>query len=115
MDFERMHGDPCLFVLTSTEGRVKHITLLGVFVDDLAIRGTSASSIASVKQKMSSRFKTKDLGEADWLLGMKIKQTIDEITLDQSQYIRDVLKRFEEYLQDIRGRDPQQPLPTIPI
>ncbi|KAK4397572.1 Retrovirus-related Pol polyprotein from transposon TNT 1-94 [Sesamum angolense] len=43
---------------------------------------------------LSSHFDMKDLGEANFILGMKITKTGDGIFLDQSHYIDKILKKY---------------------
>jgi hypothetical protein len=47
------------------------------------------------KLLLMSRFKIKDLGKLNYYLGIKITQTQDTITLDQSQYINNVISKFQ--------------------
>ena len=51
------------------------------------------------------------MGEAQWYLGMQIKQYADRITLDQSQYAKNVTSRLEKAFKNvIKMQD--SPLPT---
>nr|GEV36897.1 hypothetical protein [Tanacetum cinerariifolium] len=43
---------------------------------------------------LSSRFSTKDMGEADVILGIKIKRENKGIVITQSHYIKKILKKF---------------------
>ncbi|KAL0393185.1 UNVERIFIED_CONTAM: Retrovirus-related Pol polyprotein from transposon TNT 1-94 [Sesamum radiatum] len=43
---------------------------------------------------LSSHFDMKDLGEANFILGMKITKTCDGIFLDQSHYIDKILRKY---------------------
>ncbi|CEO97579.1 hypothetical protein PBRA_000924 [Plasmodiophora brassicae] len=49
---------------------------------------------------LSTRFKTKNMGPARWVLGMRLTQTASTIVLDQDQYLRDVLHRFRNSRND---------------
>jgi hypothetical protein len=63
---------------------------------------------------LASKFKTKDLGVARWVLGMRLVQTASFYSLDQIQYARDVLARFRTYMK-IGSRSigvPSTPLPA---
>ncbi|GJU90579.1 zinc finger, CCHC-type containing protein, partial [Tanacetum coccineum] len=46
------------------------------------------------KEFLSSRFSIKDMGEADVILGIRIKHESNIITISQSHYIKKVLKKF---------------------
>ncbi|GKA27546.1 zinc finger, CCHC-type containing protein [Tanacetum coccineum] len=49
------------------------------------------------KEFFSSRFSMKDMGEADVILGIKIKHESNGITIFQSHYIEKVLKKFNYF------------------
>jgi hypothetical protein len=46
--------------------------ILCLYVDDISIFGTSLDDINDVKSFLSQNFDTKDLGEADMILNMKL-------------------------------------------
>ncbi|GKG19255.1 zinc finger, CCHC-type containing protein, partial [Tanacetum coccineum] len=46
------------------------------------------------KEFLSSRFSIKDMGEADVILGIRIKHDSNGIEISQSYYIENVLKKF---------------------
>ncbi|GJS74160.1 zinc finger, CCHC-type containing protein [Tanacetum coccineum] len=46
------------------------------------------------KESLSSRFSIKDMGEADVILGIRIKHESNGIAISQSHYIKKVLKKF---------------------
>ncbi|GJV76649.1 zinc finger, CCHC-type containing protein [Tanacetum coccineum] len=46
------------------------------------------------KEFLSSRFSMKDIGEADGILGIRIKHKSNKIAISQSHYIEKVLKKF---------------------
>ena len=108
--FVRITGDPCLFVLR----RGPQIVVLGVFVDDFLVFGTSEKMVTKVKEMLGSRFKTKDLGHARWVLGMRLLQTATDYTLDQSQYLKDVLHRYQSYIEE-GGRRIRLPVAPLPV
>ncbi|GJY43093.1 zinc finger, CCHC-type containing protein [Tanacetum coccineum] len=49
------------------------------------------------KEFLSSRFSMKDMGEADVILGIKIKHESNGISISQSYYIKKVLKKFNYF------------------
>ncbi|GJX51663.1 zinc finger, CCHC-type containing protein [Tanacetum coccineum] len=49
------------------------------------------------KEFLSSRFSMKDMGEADVILGIRIKHEINWIAIYQSHYIEKVLKKFNYF------------------
>ena len=46
------------------------------------------------KKMLKNHFDMKDLGEANFILGMKITKTCDEIFLDQSHYVEKILRKY---------------------
>src|SRR5206468_2610736 len=76
---------------------------------------TSDGMRVRVMKMLGDRFKVKDLGKAEWVLGMRVQQG-DVVTIDQSQYIGDVLKRYQNEIQNAtnprRSQSPATPLPS---
>ncbi|GJV23640.1 zinc finger, CCHC-type containing protein [Tanacetum coccineum] len=48
-----------------------------------------------MKEFLSSNFSMKDIGEADMILGIRIKREDKGITITQSHYIKKILKKFK--------------------
>jgi len=61
-----------------------------LYVDDMLIFGTNVHVINETKKLLSSHFEMKDMGEADVILGIKIRKTNDDFSLCQSHYIKKV-------------------------
>jgi hypothetical protein len=79
--------------------------ILCLYVDDILIFGTSLNVIKEVKDLLSNNFETKDLGEADVILNVKLlREGNGEVALSQSHYVKKVLSRF--------GFSDCQPAPT---
>nr|GEU74306.1 hypothetical protein [Tanacetum cinerariifolium] len=90
--FTQNHDEPCVYLKASGS----NITFLILYVDDILIMGNSISMLQSVKTYLGKCFAMKDLGEAAYILGIKIY--IDRlkrlISLCQSAYIEKILKRY---------------------
>ena len=54
--------------------------------------GSNMHVINETKKMLKSHFDMKDLGETNFILGMKITKTCDEIYLDQSHYVEKILR-----------------------
>jgi hypothetical protein len=67
---------------------------IGLYVDDLILGAMDLERLTSVKEALSNEFRMKDLGEATYILGMKIERTKNSIFLSQEHYARGILKRF---------------------
>lgn len=78
-------------VYTKKEGTESLI--IGVYVDDLLVTGTSLSTIVKFKQQMSREFDMSDLGKLSHYLGIEVKQEGDHIELRQSAYARNLLEK----------------------
>lgn len=68
--------------------------IIYLYVDDLLIFGSNMNIIDETKNILRSHFKMKDLGEVNFILGIKITRTCDGIFLDQSQYVEKILKKY---------------------
>nr|GEW06904.1 zinc finger, CCHC-type [Tanacetum cinerariifolium] len=63
-------------------------------VDDILIFGTDQNQVDKTKKFLSSRFSVIDIGEADVILGIKIKCENKGIVITRSHYIEKILKNF---------------------
>ena len=68
-----------------------------LYVDDILLIGNDVGMMQSTKVWLSNKFSMKDMGEASYILGMKIYRDRSSrmLGLSQSAYIDRVLKRFE--------------------
>jgi hypothetical protein len=87
--FEQSTTDPCVFV---RGGGVEKL-LMGVFVDDNIIVGKK-DQIIEAKKILNNLFKMKDLGILKKIVGIRVENHEGKITLDQEQYIKETLIRF---------------------
>ncbi|KAK9028101.1 hypothetical protein V6N11_067915 [Hibiscus sabdariffa] len=90
--FIRNEDEPCVYKKFS--GSI--VSFLVLYVDDILIIGNDIPTLQSIKTWLSSCFSMKDLGEAAYILGVKIYRDRSRRLLDlsQSTYIDKVLKRF---------------------
>ncbi|KAK8686012.1 hypothetical protein V6N13_125040 [Hibiscus sabdariffa] len=93
-DFIRNEDEPCVYKKIS--GSI--VSFLILYVDDILIIGNDIPTLQSIKTWLSSCFSMKDLGEAAYILGVKIyrdgSRRLLGLGLSQSTYIDKVLKRF---------------------
>ena len=67
------------------------------------------------EEALKSRFDLTLLGKAKWYLGMQITQHVTHITLDQSQYAKNVAMRLEKAFKNvIKMRDSPLPMNFVP-
>ncbi|KAK8662652.1 hypothetical protein V6N13_024543 [Hibiscus sabdariffa] len=90
--FIKNEDEPCVYKKVS--GSI--ISFLILYVDDILIIGNDIPTLQSIKTWLSSCFSMKDLGEAAYILGVKIYRDRSRrlLGLSQSTYIDKVLKRF---------------------
>ena len=84
--------EPCVYTKTSTDA----VQFIIVYVDDILLIGNNKEEMTSSKEWLSSQFSMKDLGEANFVLGIKIfrDRTKRLLGLSQAQYIDKIVKRF---------------------
>lgn len=77
---------------------VKHTpttaTLILVYVDDILICGSSSTEIQALKTMLSSQFHMKDLGPANYFLGLEISRSPAGFFVSQQKYTLDLLKEY---------------------
>ncbi|KAJ9536625.1 hypothetical protein OSB04_un000174 [Centaurea solstitialis] len=90
--FAKSEFEPCVY--TKFSGSI--VTFLVLYVDDILLIGNDIPTLQSVKAWLSKCFQMKDLGEAAYILGIKIYRNRSRrlIGLSQGTYIDKVLKRF---------------------
>ena len=69
---------------------------LVLYVDDILLIGNDVGVMSSVKVWLSSQFDMKDLGDANFILGIKLWRDRKNkmLCLSQAGYIDKVLERF---------------------
>ena len=72
------------------------IVFIVLYVDDILLIGNDVPVLQGIKIWLSSQFSMKDLGEASYILGMRIYRDRSKklLGLSQSTYIDTMLKRF---------------------
>ena len=76
MGFIQSTSDPCIY--TASEGES---FIIGVYVDDMILAGSSDERMTQVKEALSNRFQMKDLGELHHFLGVRIIQDVEKGTI----------------------------------
>ncbi|GJZ62862.1 retrotransposon protein, putative, ty1-copia subclass [Tanacetum coccineum] len=90
--FSQNRDEPCVYMKASGS----YVTFLILYVDDILIMGNNILMLQDVKSYLGRCFAMKDLGEAAYILGIKIYKDRSKrlIGLCQSAYIEKILKRF---------------------
>ncbi|KAL0457931.1 UNVERIFIED_CONTAM: Retrovirus-related Pol polyprotein from transposon RE1 [Sesamum latifolium] len=84
--------DPCVYKKISGSS----IAYLVLYVDDILLIGNDVKMLGDIKAWLSTQFSMKDMGEASYILGIKIYRDRSRrmLGLTQFLYIEKVLKRF---------------------
>lgn len=91
LGYNRSSVDQCIYFRNSEQNTI----VLAVYVDDILIFGSNSTMITKLKKGLSQHFKMKDIGAVSSVLGMHIVRNTDgSISIDQKQYLKDVLHRF---------------------
>ena len=79
-----------------------HFINIVLYVDDMLLIGNNKDVIKEVKSRPSSKFDMKDLGAANFILGMEIRRDRANkmISLNQIKYVETVLEIFN--MQEIK-------------
>ncbi|TLX70056.1 DDE-type integrase/transposase/recombinase [Labilibacter sediminis] len=90
--FSRSEDESCVYVKAS--GSI--VTFLVLYVDDILLIGNNIPSLNEVKSWLRKCFAMKDLGEAAYILGIRILRDRKKrlIGLSQSTYLEKVLKKI---------------------
>ena len=90
--FSQNEDEPCVYKKVSGST----IVFLVLYVDDILLIGNDIPTLEIVKSWLGKSFSMKDLGEAAYILGIKIYRDRSRrlLGLSQSTYLDKVLKRF---------------------
>ena len=90
--FTKIESESCVYKKVSGSSLV----FLILYVDDILLIGNDIPMLESVKTSLKNSFSMKDLGEAAYILGIKIYRDRSKrlIGLSQSTYLDKVLERF---------------------
>ncbi|XP_042472191.1 uncharacterized mitochondrial protein AtMg00810-like [Zingiber officinale] len=78
-----------------TRGEGEASILVGVYVDDLIVTGSSTEKINKFKQQMMTEFEMSDLGLLSYYLGIEVEQQKSRILHRQSAYAKKILSQFK--------------------
>eukprot|EP00253_Pinus_taeda_P021683 PITA_21683 len=101
LGFTRSKADHCVYFKLIGD-RVIYLVL---YVDDMLPVGNDKEIIEDLKIQLSSKFDMKDLGAANYILGMEIKRDRErrKLWLNQRKYVETTLQRFN--MQDSNRPD----------
>ena len=91
-DFTMIDEDHCIYVKKSN----RNFVILSLYIDDILLAGNNLEYVKTVKSWLSKSFDMKDMGEADYILGVKIQRDRSKnfLSLFEETYIKKILERF---------------------
>ena len=91
--FIQVYGEACIYKKVSGSS----IAFLVLYVDDILLIGNNIELLENMKEYLNKSFSMKDLGEAAFILGIKIYRDRSRCLrgLSQSTYLDKVLKKFK--------------------
>ena len=118
LGFVPLSADNCIYVWRSPDDGPVYLLL---YVDDLLLGCRVLSKLISVKKQLSTLFSMKDMGEAQYILGLQVTRDRAKrtLSLSQSQYIGTVLQRFRmedcqpQWTPCVDGLDLRKPVSPI--
>jgi len=105
--FTRLKSEPCVYKKINNKKEI--ICILSVYVDDILIAGTLAE-INSVKESIKRKFNIKDIGDVEFVIGIKFNKIKDGYILHQSRYVNDILNKFstDSYTKTTKNLIPKE-------
>ena len=79
------------------------LILVQIYVHDIIFGSTSKSFSQEFAEIMSNKFELSMMGEMSFFLGIQIKQSTDGISICQSKYVAEILKKYS--LSDCKEAD----------
>lgn len=70
------------------------LTLLLLYVDDIAIASSDDKFVNNLKEKLAKNFTVKDLGKMEKFLSVRVVQDEEYVSIDQEQLISETLKKY---------------------
>ncbi|KAL0413477.1 UNVERIFIED_CONTAM: Retrovirus-related Pol polyprotein from transposon RE1 [Sesamum radiatum] len=92
-DFIKNGYDLCIYKKISRSS----VAYLVLYINDILLIGNDVKMLGDIKAWLSTQFSMKDMGEASYILGIKIYRDRSRrmLGLTQASYIEKVLKRFK--------------------
>ena len=89
-DFKQENIDTTLFI----KKRDKHLLVVQIYMDDIIFGATTHSLCEEFANLMKGKFEMSIMGKLNFFLGLQIKQEKERIFINQTKYVREILKKF---------------------
>ncbi|DAZ97845.1 TPA: hypothetical protein N0F65_002515, partial [Lagenidium giganteum] len=94
--YQQTYTDSCVYVKRDARG----VTVVGVYVDDTLVTGTSPARVSEFYEDMAS-IELKNQGPVSKFLGIRVRDTSDGYDLDQQAAIEELLGIFDMSLANL--------------
>ena len=95
LGYRALKSDSCIMKKVTKRDKKLKVTLVGAYVDDLVITGNDNDEIEKLVQGLQNRFRVKDLGNLEQILGCHWERRADGTSIfKQTKTIEDMIKRF---------------------
>ncbi|GJU12367.1 retrovirus-related pol polyprotein from transposon TNT 1-94 [Tanacetum coccineum] len=88
--------DLTLFIRTTS----KHTLHVQIYVDDIIFASTDSKDCDHFSNEISSKFQMSMMGQMSFFLGLQISQNPRGISINQSKYANEILKKFDFHKSD---------------
>ena len=87
----RMVSEPCIYVKNDKNKNI--LCIVGIYVDDILIAGKE-NEIKIIKEYFKRKYKIKEIGDVDFVIGIKFVKHKNGYFMHQRRYIIEVLEKF---------------------
>ncbi len=88
--FVKSLADQCLFIKRDGDS----ISYVTIWVDDIIVCGSNKRQVCEFKEAINSKFKITECKLLEWFLGMHVEQSRYQVSVDQTTYIKSILRKF---------------------
>lgn len=87
-------AEPCIY---TAKGEGHKVVILTVYVDDILLTGNWKEKIKEIREKLSSEFEVKYLGQPKKFLGISVSRDLKGhiLSLNQKEYIEGLVEKFK--------------------
>ena len=94
LNFIRLQSDPCIYKKLNEHNKI--VCLIGVYVDDILLIGKDYET-HKIKNQIKKYFEIKDVGDVDFIIGIKFQKYHNGYILHQKRYTLNILDKFKKY------------------
>ena len=92
INFNRLTTEPWIYIRKNSYNEITCI--IAIYVDDILLIGKE-NEVLQVKEQIKTNFCIKDIGELDFIIGIKFEKCNNDYVMHQLGYINELLKKFK--------------------